>query len=102
MGKDIGYTCNDCHKKFPVRGYIVKNALATKRPIACPGCGKTNTQRSDKIVEQKQQLPKALPQDRPPSEAQINYIISLGGNARNIKTMKDAGEYIGKLKKERG
>ena len=96
MGKDIGYHCDDCQHAFPVRGYIVRDALKTHRSLACPSCGKTNTRRADTI---KQRPTPQTPVDYPPSEAQLNYIISLGGHTNGIKTRHDAGEYITRLKK---
>ena len=35
----------------------------------------------------------------PPTEPQLNYIRALGGDTRGVKTKRDAGEYINRLKK---
>jgi hypothetical protein len=91
---DPKFHCDDCQKVFPVRSFIVRDAGRTGRKIACPGCHSTNTGRVGSVIRKPYE-----DTSTPPSEAQLNYIRALGGDTRGVKTKKDAGEYISRLKK---
>jgi len=99
MDKNLDYHCDDCQATFKIRAFIARNADKMKRPIACPHCNHTNTGRVGCTVRRR---PQDTPMDASPTEAQLKYIIALKGNTRGIKTKKDAGEYITRLKKLKG
>ena len=51
--------------------------------------------------KQKHKNKKTHSPNDPPSIPQLDYISGLGGNLCNVKTFGEAGEYIGRLKKEK-
>jgi len=75
---------------------VIRNATRTNRPISCPGCGNTRTNRVGNPIRQR---PPETPVEMPPSEAQMKYIQALNGDCRKARTKKEAGEYITRLKK---
>jgi DNA-directed RNA polymerase subunit RPC12/RpoP len=92
---DPKYYCNDCNKTFTVRGFVARDSKKTGRSIICPHCGKNDTHPVGHVVHHRPS-PEVV-QD--PSEAQLKYIIALGGRTSGVKTRKVAGEYINRLLK---
>lgn len=90
---DPKYHCSRGHT-FTVRTHVAHDAQRTGRKINCPICGYNDAQRVGMAIRRSVVNP-----DAPPTEPQLNYIRALGGDTRGVKSMKDAGEYIGRLKK---
>jgi hypothetical protein len=83
-----------------VRSIVVKYAEEGNRPIACTRCQSKNTGRIGKIIRSRPVDKKdGAWMDEPATEGQLSYIRGLGGNVNNVKTKREAGDYIGKLKK---
>lgn len=89
---DPKYVCSNCQRTFTVRAMVAKYG----RPITCPGCGNTNTNKIGCIIRQRPQEPAP---EKPPTKPQLDYIHSLNGDCRRVHTLKEAGEYITRLKK---
>jgi len=97
---DPVYHCMDCNGNFLVRAFIDRDIKKTGRKAHCPHCSSLNTGNA-RTMNRQPATARSFPSSDtdPPTAAQLSYIQGLGGNAEKITTKKEAGEYIGRLKK---
>ena len=97
---DPVYHCMDCKTNFPVRAFIARDLKKTGSKAHCPRCRSTNTGNA-RTMNRDNPTARSFPSSDsdPPTAAQLSYIRGLGGNPGKISTKKEAGEYIGRLKK---
>jgi len=97
---DPVYHCMDCNSNFPVRAFIDRDTKKTGRKLHCPRCNSMNTGNA-RTMNRDNPTSRSFPssdQD-PATEAQLSYIRGLDGDPNKIKTKREAGEYISRLKK---
>jgi len=98
MGKDVMYHCSKCSRTFPVKCFVSKELVRFGKKAFCPGCGLD--QYTNKWGDHVTKTKKTTSLDSPATQSQLEYIKGLGGDPTIIKTKRQAGEYIGQLKKE--
>ena len=92
--RDAKYYCSKCNKHFPVRGLVIGQLERFSKKAFCPRC------LSDKHTSRYKPEPYKPSGNNSdaPTDAQLNYISSLGGTQKP-KTRAEAGAMITKLKK---
>lgn len=99
MGKprDRKYYCSKCNEFFPVRGMVIKRLEQDNKKAFCTRCN--SDKQTSKYKPEANKV--SHTSNDAPSDAQLNYISSLGGTQKP-KTKAEAGAMITKLKKLRG
>lgn len=88
------YVCSSCRNRFEI-SKAGQQALQQKdRKAQCQRCGSYDTYPAGIAINPR---PKGSLDDRP-TDKQIEYIKSLGGNPANVKTKRQASEVINRLK----
>lgn len=97
--KNVMYHCSKCGFTFPVKRYIAQDMIKLGKKAFCPRCNldKFTNRDGDHIVKTRKIV---TSMSSPPSESQNAYIKGLGGDPNTVKTKREAGELIGKLKKQ--
>ena len=96
MGNE--FNCDRCDKHFKVKPHVALTLTRFGKEAFCPFCGKND--KTNKIGQVRSKLRKPVGSiSDPPSDGQLSYIKSLGGNPGTVKTKGDAGVYIAALKK---
>lgn len=97
--KDIMYHCRKCRFTFPVRKHISDDMVKLGKKAFCPRCNQDKfTNRSGVHIVKTHKIVTSM--SSPATESQRAYIKGLGGDPTKVKTKREAGEYIGRLKQK--